>query len=112
MSVSEVINSISLVVIAVSLAVIAYQLVTAAGHLGSLAKLVKPLTDFLSRQFTHDPDPHHHYYSITVSKDRAVWEWREGKWVLRPESSKEIAGSPPDRPGTFEGECVTTPKRR
>jgi hypothetical protein len=44
-----------------------------------------------------------------VASYPAVWEWREGQWVvLSPLPAGAHPGFPPARPGGYEGECVST----
>ena len=102
----ELVNTLSLGVRAVSAAVIAFLLAAVIAHLQSIANSVVLLLLFLR----NDPDPPHHETAVPM-RDLVVWEWRDGSWALRPESGPlENAGSPPDRAGKFDGECVTRRK--
>ena len=111
MTVLDFVNTAALVVIAASLALIAASFSRGVVHLASLSSLVAPVIRFL-KDDEHDPDPHHHFAFAPTGKNLLVWEWKDGQWVLRPESGPlETAGPPPNRPGTFEGECVTSRRK-
>lgn len=104
MNALDVINSLSLVVIAGSFVAIAIQ---ARAVTASFTKLVAVLVRYFSMLVIHDPHGHHH--TAASKRDLVVWEWRGERWVLRPESGTvELAGPPPNRPGTYDAECVTT----
>ena len=106
----NVINTLSLGVLAVSAAVIAVQLTGIALHLRAVSRSFVLLIGHLKRIAGPDPDPGHHETALPASS-LVVWEWRDGSWALRPESGPlESAGSPPDRAGKFDGECVTRRK--
>ncbi len=111
-SVLNIVNSLSLVVTAASLTVIAYALLSGLRHLETLSGIVPPLVGFLNTEHVHDPDPHHHYSYAPAARNLVVWEWRDGHWTLRPESGPlEQAGTPPNRPGKYDGECVTSRRK-
>jgi hypothetical protein len=69
-----------------------------------------------SLQFNHIP--HHHMHGMkamhlhhaTRAGHNATWEWRDGGWRLVPHKlpSGVDPGPPPARPGTYDGEVVTT----
>lgn len=104
MKVLELLNTLSLVVTAASLVWIAILL---RSVLSSTSSLIPALHRYFSKVIVHDPDPGHHAFA--PRRNKVIWEWRGGQWVLRDESGPiELAGPPPTRPGTFESECVTT----
>lgn len=101
MKIMEMFIMLTAGITAVSLAVVAVQAVRLTTQMNLLLQLLRA---YLSRDDHHPP---HHY--LFVPQDLLIWEWREGSWRLRTTGvSPESAGPPPGRPGTYDGECVTT----
>lgn len=93
----QVIQTFSQVTIAIALVSITFQM-------AALVNQHKILTRVVARKgrpvLNHHVHAHHDDHS-------AVWSWMDGRWsLLSDDLTMTQAGTPPERPGEFEGECV------